>query len=1154
MRTPAPPLRPRPRHLRSFLLGLALAAAAPAADLPLVTDPSLLWSMPTEQKAMKHPVRLEGRINYFDPGFKLLWMEKDGVSTFVQVSASPPPLRNGQRVVIEGTMVPNRGLEASEVTVRVLHEREPIEPLATRGRINDLELLHSRMVVAEAYVDSQQTIDAEHERLILVVENRPVICWVRPDDPARVPDWRGQMVRVTGLYSGRFDPTKTRITIELWVGDQAAIEVRGPLAESARFRQNVTPINEIFRQPPGAEVLVRGQVERHEPGQELIIRDATGEVKVETVQSQRLAPGTRIEAVGRVEEKDRWIIGRALYRTVAPDPPQGEAGRPEVLVRIADILALGQAEVAKGRPVALTGMVTWSLPESDHLFLLDATGGIRVRYDRAKTGVIAYGKYFTVKGVTRPGPNAPMIELETYVDLGAMSHPAPRPLTLEQARTGRHDGEWVELRGFLRHTRSEGDWRWIHVTTPAGEFVGHLQSPVNFVANPGALISMRGVCDLQRGADGRPEEVRLRVPFLHDITIEEEAPANYYDVPRRALEDLDQIGATRGLLRVRVTGTVAHAVPGRLLYLEEGAVGLLVQSEGREPLQPGDLVEAVGILGREGDHTILREAVYRRTGRGDAPTPQTLTDPAVFDPAADFRLVRARGHLLDVLHTAAYTRLTLQHHETLFEARFDHTAEAWPAKMSIGAELELTGIYKLTYNDNQQPRGFELYLRGPADMVVVRPAPVLDLRRALIVVGALAACVLLGLAWIYSLRRRVQRQTAQIRTQWEQQARIEAGMQQAARLESLGVLAGGIAHDFNNLLTVIMGNLSLMKLNPAVAESEARPIAAIERGTARAGDLARQLLTFASGGEPLRAPVDLAAITTEASGRSLRGTEVQTELTAEPGLWAADGDRDQLMQAVQHLLQNAAQAMPRGGVVRLRLTNETREEAGRPGLKPGRYIRLTVADQGEGISAEALPRVFDPYFTTRKGARGLGLATAYSIVTRHGGRIEVASKPGQGTTFSLWLPAAAAPGPQPVPEPLPDPPAGGTPRVLIMDDETSVAEIAAAVLARIGLEPMTVPDGARALQEFKAARDGGRPFALVILDLTIPGGMGGRETIEAIRQIDPHVPAIVSSGYSSDPVMAHFRAHGFHAVVPKPYDVATLAEKVRQLVPAAKKL
>jgi two-component system cell cycle sensor histidine kinase/response regulator CckA len=444
------------------------------------------------------------------------------------------------------------------------------------------------------------------------------------------------------------------------------------------------------------------------------------------------------------------------------------------------------------------------------------------------------------------------------------------------------------------------------------------------------------------------------------------------------------------------------------------------------------------------------------------------------------------------------------------------------------------------------------------DGTATNTTSLLDLRRALIIAGALATFVLLGLAWIHSLRRRVRQQTEQLREHMEQQARRDTGVQNAARLESLGVLAGGVAHDYNNLLTVIMGNLALMKLSPIIMETEAHHMAEIERGIMRARELTRQLLTFATGGEPRRVPMDMAEMVRAATETVLRGTNVRAEYSVEPGLWAGDGDRDQLMQAVQNIVHNALQAMPDGGVVRLALTNAALEPGKSGEDKPGRYVRLAVTDSGPGIAPAILPKIFDPYFTTRRGARGLGLATVYSIVNRHGGRIEAASTPGQGATVTLWIPATMLAimkdGPASAAIPAPAKAPVGKPRVLVMDDEQGVRELAIAVLMRMGLDVTAVEDGESALHEFEMARNAGRPYALLIVDLTIPGGLGGKETVEAVRKLDPSVPAIVSSGYSSDPVMSSYQSYGFQAVVPKPFEVSTLAEAVRRFIPQAKSI
>ena len=1175
------------------------AESGPAASAQAtITDPAWIWAMPTEMKTVAHPLRIEGRVSYYDPSYRLFWLERDGMGVYVQLGSPAPVMTGGQYVRIEGSNVPAKGLETNRVTVTVIHDYEPIQPLVATGRIGDMATFNGRVVTTEAYVDGQQLIDDEHIRLTLIVDNRPVICWFKPDDPRAGPRWDGQFVRVTGLYSGRFDPTGTRTTIELWVGHQREITPLGSIDHYAGFDVPTTPVNEIYRLPRDTVVRVRGLVEAHDVGASMVIRDGTGQVTIRSIQKQRIPLGTEVEAVGRVALSGaQWILESALYRrshagaaaAVSPD----EAAETAKPLKTADqIRRLTADEAGEGRPVDIAGMVTWVKPGLDHFFLQDVSGGVRVRYPRALVETPALGKYLRVAGVTYDGGFAPAVALKTYTDLGSMSPPPARPISLDQAISGREDSQWVELRGFMQRTVSEGDTRFIHVTTPSGEFVGQLESPVNFVANPGSLIRVRGVCETTTDNHGRITGVLLHVPFLHDITIEEDAPDDVYALPLHSIKSVSQLSAAPGMMRVRVEGVVLHAAPGRHLYVEENGVGLLLLSRATTALAPGDRIEAVGILGREGMRTVLREAAFRKIGAGPAPVPTVLADPARLSADLDSRLVRVRGTLIDLFNRPGYTRLTLQAGSTLFEATLEDAAGI-PAALNLqsGAGLELTGIYKLVFDDARESRGFQLSLRSAADLAVFRPARLWTTQRALAVAALLGALMLLGLGWIAALRRRVAKQTTQIREQLERQARLEAEVQRAVRLESLGTLAGGIAHDFNNLLTIVLGNLSLAMLDERTMAASGEQLQAIERGARRARDLTQQLLTFSKGGDPQRAAISLPHLVRDATEFALRGASVRCDYDLPADLRPVLGDREQLGQAIRHLVLNAVQAMPGGGVLRISVRNQEMAARAKHGLEAGHYVRLAITDTGEGIDPKILPRIFDPYFSTKKDGSGLGLATVYSIVKKHHGRIEVESQPAAGTTFYLWLPTttetpppepalppdtaaaegpSAAPGaeictaPAERPPPIssatppataaaatqagPAPGAESKPRVLVMDDEESIRRILEIVLERMGFEPLMAADGAAALQTFNAARDAGRPVDLIILDLTIPGGMGGRQTIELVRKIDATVPAIVSSGYSNDPVLANFRDYGFQGVVQKPYDVRQLSAVIEQLL------
>ena len=377
--------------------------------------------------------------------------------------------------------------------------------------------------------------------------------------------------------------------------------------------------------------------------------------------------------------------------------------------------------------------------------------------------------------------------------------------------------------------------------------------------------------------------------------------------------------------------------------------------------------------------------------------------------------------------------------------------------------------------------------------------------------------------------------------------RFEQELQRASRLESVGILAGGIAHDFNNILTAIMGNVTLALLDAEALSKTEHYLREAERATVRARDLTQQLLTFAKGGDPVRAAVLLPEIITEVAQFALHGSRVKCEFDLPAGLWLADADKGQLGQVVQNLVINATQAMPEGGTIRISACNETATIDSHRSLVPGDYVHISVADTGTGIRADYLAKIFDPYFTTKQQGSGLGLTTVYSIIKKHSGHIEVESELGRGTTFHFWLPALREQQLDlPEQQKATRSPLKG--RVLFMDDEEPIIQMASTLLQRLGFEVEVTRDGAETVQKFEAAHAAGRPFDLVVMDLTVPGGMGGREAIEQLRRIDPGVKAIVSSGYSSDPVLANYRAYGFRGMVAKPYKIDDFTRVLREVM------
>ena len=370
-----------------------------------------------------------------------------------------------------------------------------------------------------------------------------------------------------------------------------------------------------------------------------------------------------------------------------------------------------------------------------------------------------------------------------------------------------------------------------------------------------------------------------------------------------------------------------------------------------------------------------------------------------------------------------------------------------------------------------------------------------------------------------------------------EQKKGEIELQKMHKLTSIGTLAGGIAHDFNNVLMGIYGNIALAKQSLSADHPSREALDEAEKTMHRATGLTRQLLTFAKGGSPVKAEINLGPHILEVARFDLTGSNVVLNFRQVPDLWKTSADKGQILQVVSNLVINARQAMPQGGHIFLALENVILEQNTVPGLAPGKYIKFTVRDEGSGIEPKALERIFDPYFTTKKTGHGLGLAIAYSIINKHEGHIGVISVVGKGTTFTIHLPAIDSPAAIPV-EAAPD--AGrqevkpGT-RVLVLDDEEFICKVIPAWLKKAGYAVEIAREGRQAIELYRHALGMGAPFDVLVLDLAIPGGVGGREVLREILALDPGARAIASSGYADDPIMAKPAEYGFQCVLVKPY-------------------
>ena len=381
--------------------------------------------------------------------------------------------------------------------------------------------------------------------------------------------------------------------------------------------------------------------------------------------------------------------------------------------------------------------------------------------------------------------------------------------------------------------------------------------------------------------------------------------------------------------------------------------------------------------------------------------------------------------------------------------------------------------------------------------------------------------------------------------------RNEAERRKAETLEQLGLLAGGIAHDFNNLLTAIIGNISLASLLLPPDDEMGTRLNDAKNASLRARDLAQQLLTFARGGAPIKKTASIGKLIQDTVSFSLRGTHSRSEFLFGADLWPAEIDPGQISQVIANLVVNADQAMPNGGTLRVSCDNFIYDSDTSPAvtdLLPGDYIRIAIRDEGVGIPEQCLKRIFDPYFTTKPKGNGLGLATTYSIIKNHNGLITVESEVHFGSTFVLYLPALRH-------QALPvEPPrqlnqvVTGTGRVLIVDDEEAIRALVEFTLERLGYTVTQAESALEGVNIYREKLEAGERFDAVILDLTLPGGMGGKEALKKLIEIDPTVNAIVSSGYAMDATMSRYQDYGFRGVIAKPYEAAELGKIVHEVI------
>jgi signal transduction histidine kinase len=823
-----------------------------------------IWTMPHQQKSQPYRIRTEMVIYYFDSEWNNAWGECEGIPAYLPIFDCPTPLKPGQRIAIDGVIVPIRERFIWDQTrVRVLEDAVPLKPEMIRNLSDNPKALKGHLISVEGLIDGLLE-DSTHITInFLAGETTAKAYLVKEAKGQPLQLKEGDFVRMECVYSPQFDVNVDINDLSLLVPRPADVEVIGSLNTDRRFNIPITPSQEIREDTPTNDIIhVRGVVRSHEPGKWVTLWDDTGQVIVKSRQTQPLRFGDRVDAIGypSVVGVEQCLEG-SLYRLASSTSNPVSTGRPDksplsLAERVRD---LSREETTRRLPVNLHAIVTWGHPELPFAYVQDASGGIRVvnpkweERDAWKPGTIA-----AVRGEVCEGDYVPVVTNAVISRMSFWNLEPGRAVTLEQALTGVEDGHWVEMRGFVRDVTPTNSLVRLDLSTSSGEFQAWLPASQSLAYLRGSIIRLQGVCAAVSNPRHQLTGIELLAPDVKYLQVEEPAPDDQFSGPLRPLDSLRRFSLQNGLnQRVRTTGTVVLHVPGSYLYVQDGVDSVLALSQQREVLQPGERVEVVGFPGNEGRRFLLREAAYRSLSAGAEPRAVQLSAPHSVNPDLEGLLTRAQGVLLNTVNKEGEERLLVQLKDSTFEASLNLTsakgAEAAPS-LELGSRLAVTGVYQLQSDEYGKPRSFLLRLRSWKDVEILQRPPWWTLARLLSLLLAVLAVSLIVLYWGIVLSRknrllsqaqmelqaaheklelRVEERTRELQELTQQlqeqviakeRAREELAVAQrslmlASRQAGMAEVATGVLHNVGNVLNSV--NISATLAMEKVANSSA---------------------------------------------------------------------------------------------------------------------------------------------------------------------------------------------------------------------------------------------------------------------------------------------------------------------------------------------
>ena len=825
----------------------------------VLTNITEIWTVPPEHRNEEYRIRTEVVIYYFDSSWNNAWGECLGIRTWMPISDSPIPLKAGQRVAVDGVIVPQRQAFVWDKTrIHILEENVGlhVEPVSDPGK--NAQEFKGRLVTVEGLIDHQQDTDSTHSIInFLSGSTRAWVFVLKKTNGLSLHFKEGDFVRLKCVYAPDFDRDGNMSSLNLWVNSTADVEVIGSLKTDPRFDVPITLSDKIQAdQLAGTTIRVEGVVRSYESGKRVVLWDATGQISVQSKQTGMLRFGDRVEAIGYPDLKGvQPCVLNGLYRLVATNNPTASAlmtATNALPLRLAEqIRDLDPEEAGRHLPVNLRAVVTWSDPSAPFAYLMDASGGIRVanpKWDSPSIG--KPGMIMLVEGVTSEGAFVPVITNAVLRRAGWSSMEEPHVVTLEQALTGVEEGNWVEMRGFVRDVIHTNGLTRFDLSTSSGEFQALTGFWQPFDLLKGSIIRVHGVCSAVPNARHQLTGIQLWTPDGQSIETEESAPDNLFALPLRPLASLRRFNRESALnQRIRTSGTVVLHVPGHYLYVQDGADSVFALSQQLDALQPGDRVEVVGFPGKEGQKFVLREAVYRRLAGGSEPGPAPLSAANFGDVNLEGLLAKTEGVLLNKMEKGGETHLLIQTKDFTSEASLNSAAGETEIKLpalALGSRLALTGVYEVQSDESGRPRSFLLRLRSWNDVQLLQPPPWWTLARLLWVLAGVLAVCLIALTWGILITRKnalLNQAHAELRTANErleirvaertqelqdqvaakerahtELARAQQSLMLASRRAGMAEVATGVLHNVGNVLNSV--NVSATLLRDQVRKSE----------------------------------------------------------------------------------------------------------------------------------------------------------------------------------------------------------------------------------------------------------------------------------------------------------------------------------------------